>query len=159
MQAGEEARPPRDLQIREVDRSQLGEIRRLNVTIFGEERVINTFDREDLMLLVAYVGGRPVGFKVGYRESPTVFYSAKGGTLPAYRRRGIARALLQAMIERLQARGYRRLAYDTFPNKHPGMTVMGLAAGFRVVKADFNHTYRDYRLRFEIDLQDARSRS
>jgi hypothetical protein len=32
------------------------------------------------------------------------------------------------------------------------MTVLGLAEGFRVMKADYNPSYRDYRLRFEKKL-------
>ena len=48
--------------------------------------------------------------------------------------------------------GYRRFAYDTFPNKHPGMTVMGLREGFRVTAAGYNAAYRDYRIRFEKKL-------
>ncbi|GIV58843.1 MAG: N-acetyltransferase GCN5 [Rhodothermaceae bacterium] len=125
---------------------------RLNRVIFGEERVINTFDRIDLMILLAYAGAEAVGFKVGYRENRFTFYSAKGGVLPAYRRRGIARLLLHEMMDRVRARGYTRFAYDTFPNMHPGMTILGLKEGFRVMRADYNPTYRDYRLRFEKRL-------
>ncbi|MEL7415032.1 MAG: hypothetical protein AAGJ92_03965, partial [Pseudomonadota bacterium] len=42
----------------------------------------------------------PVGFKVGYGESEPTFYSAKGGVLEPYRRRGIAKRLLLRQIER-----------------------------------------------------------
>jgi GNAT superfamily N-acetyltransferase len=136
----------------EVGMEALPLIRNLNAMIFDESRVINTFDRHDLMLLLAYHGEEPVGFKVGYRENRYTFYSAKGGVLTAYRRHGIARLLLHDMMERARARGYLRFAYDTFPNKHPGMTVLGLAEGFRVMKADYNPSYRDYRLRFEKKL-------
>lgn len=138
--------------VAEVDVEVLPVIRNLNAMIFDESRVINTFDRHDLMLLLAYHGEEPVGFKVGYRENRYTFYSAKGGVVPAYRRRGVARLLLYDMMERARARGYLRFAYDTFPNKHPGMTVLGLAEGFRVMKADYNPSYRDYRLRFEKKL-------
>lgn len=127
-------------------------IRDLNLTIFDEERVINTFDREHLLMLLASVDGEPAGFKVGYRESRYVFYSAKGGVLPEYRRGGIARLLLCAMMDEVRPHGYARFAFDTFPNRHPGMTVLALAEGFRLTKADYNAAYRDYRLRFEKAL-------
>lgn len=140
------------LRVAEVGLEHLDVIRLLNMDVFDEQRVINTFERDDLMMLLAYVGGEAAGFKVGYRESTHVFYSAKGGVLPAYRRQGLARHLLYAMMERARARGYRRLAYDTFPNRHPGMAVLGFAEGFRITKADYNPTYRDFRLRFEKDL-------
>ena len=129
--------------IAEVDLSALDVIRPMNTAVFDEERVINTFDREDLLMLVAYLEEEPVGFKIGYRENRFVFYSAKGGVLPEYRRYGVARALLHDMMERVREKGYTRFAYDTFPNRHPGMTVLGLAEGFRVVKADVNTLYRD----------------
>ena len=137
------------LHIVAVDLSQLAVIKRLNRVIFAEERIINTFEREDLLMLLAYLADEPVGFKIGYKESRHTFYSAKGGVLEAYRRRGISRRLLDEMIVRIRRKGYRVLAYDTFPNMHPGMTVMGLVEGFRVTRADYNPTYKDFRLRFE----------
>lgn len=127
-------------------------IRRLNEALFAEARVINRLDRPDLLMLLALVGGEPAGFKVGYGESEGVFYSAKGGVLEAYRRRGIARALLHAMMAEARQMGYRRFAYDTFPNRHPGMAVLGLTEGFRVTAAGFNAVYQDYRLRLERPL-------
>lgn len=136
----------------QVDHAHLDVIRQLNRVIFQEERIINTFDREDLLMYLAYVGEQAVGFKVGYRESRHTYYSAKGGVLPAWRRRGISRLLLHAMMQDVRKKGYRRFAYDTFPNKHPGMTVLGLAEGFSVTRADYNSTYRDFRLRFEKSL-------
>jgi GNAT superfamily N-acetyltransferase len=138
-----------------IDRVEVGafdEIRRLNQAVFGESRVIYRLDREDLLFLVARVAGRAVGYKVGYAESAATFYSAKGGVLDGWRRMGVARALLVRMEEEARRMGYARLAFDTFPNKHPGMTVMGLAEGFAVTAAGYNAAYRDYRLRFERDL-------
>jgi GNAT superfamily N-acetyltransferase len=73
--------------------------------------------------------------------------------LPDYRRQGIARALLYEMLDAVRAAGYERFVYDTFPNKHPGMTVLGLEEGFEVVKAGYSPQYQDYRLRFEQKLE------
>ncbi len=140
------------LTIEEVGLDQLELIRELNLLIFEEERIINTFDREDLLILLARVNGMPAGFKIGYRENGRTFYSAKGGVLSEYRRQGIARQLLYVMMDWARQRGYKRFAYDTFPNRHPGMTVLGLTEGFRVTRADYNTFYRDYRLRLEKDL-------
>lgn len=141
-----------DLRIERVGLKALPEIRRLNQTVFREARVINQFDRPDLTMLLAYLGEETIGFKVGYGESRTTFYSAKGGVLEAWRRHGVARALLHAMMEEARQMGYRRFAFDTFPNMHAGMTMLGLHEGFRVTAAGFNSTYQDYRLRFEKAL-------
>lgn len=138
----------------EVDRSAIDVIKELNYAIFKEERIINTFDREDLMMLLAIVEGEAVGFKIGYRENRFVYYSAKGGVLAEHRRRGLAKKMLYEMMSRARRRGYVRFAFDTFPNRGAGMAVMGLREGFRVVKADFNKTYKDWRIRFEIRIDE-----
>lgn len=143
---------PRDLRVETVGLDALDTVRALNRAIFDEERVINTFDRDGLLILLALADGEPCGFKIGYRENRHTFYSAKGGVLAAYRRYGVARRLLHAMEAEVRARGFTHFAYDTFPNRHPGMTVLGLGEGFRLVRADFNAGYGDYRLRFEKRL-------
>ncbi len=140
------------LEVERLGMDRFDEVRALNEIIFGESRVIHRLDRECLTLLVARRSGRAVGFKVGYGESRTTFYSAKGGVLPEARRSGVARALLAALEDEARRLGFERFAFDTFPNKHPGMTVLGLAAGFTVTAAGYNAAYRDYRLRFERPL-------
>jgi len=142
------------LDITEVSLEELDLIRDLNVAIFDDEHIINTFDHDDLLMLVAWSEDTAVGFKIGYQRDETTYYSAKGGVLDDYRRRGIARALLYAMLDVARARGYERFVYDTFPNKHPGMTVMGLDEGFRVVRAGYSPRYQDYRLRFALSLSE-----
>ena len=140
------------LTITEVGLERLDLIRRLNVAIFDDDHIIKTFDRDDLLILVAHSEGTAVGFKLGYQLDPRSFYSAKGGVRESYRRHGIARALLYAMLDVVRDRGYDRFVYDTFPNKHPGMTVMGLDEGFRVIRAGYSPRYQDYRLRFELSM-------
>ncbi|MEM8599850.1 MAG: GNAT family N-acetyltransferase [Bacteroidota bacterium] len=143
---------PPSLRVERVGMNRFVDVRAINETIFREARVINQLDRRDLVMLLATVDGTPIGFKVGYGENRTTFYSAKGGTLAAWRRRGLARLLLAEMMSEARALGYLVFAFDTFPNMHPGMTVLGLDAGFRVTAAGYNASYRDYRLRFEKEL-------
>lgn len=144
---------PPDLRIVRVGMDRFREVQALNARIFGDDRVIQRLDRLHLTLLLASTEAGLIGFKVGYGEGATTFYSAKGGVLDAYRRTGVARAMLYQMIEEARRLGYRRFAYDTFPNKHPGMTVLGLAEGFTVTAAGYNQAYRDFRLRFEKSLE------
>ncbi len=132
----------------------LDAIRKMNHLIFAEDRVINSFEKEDLLILEARIHNEPVGFKVGYRENQKIFYSAKGGILPDYRRQGIALHLLKDMMIRVQQMGYSHFAFDTFPNLHPGMTILALENGFRLIKSDYNSVYKEYRLRFERRLVD-----
>ena len=143
---------PPGLRIERVGMDRFDEVRALNEAVFGEGRVIYRLDRTDLVVLIASVAARPVGYKVGYAESEGTFYSAKGGVVEGWRRLGVARALLARLEGEARDLGYARFAYDTFPNKHPGMTVLGLAAGYAVTAAGYNAAYRDVRLRFERDL-------
>ena len=140
---------PQGLRIESLGMDRYGDLQDLNAEVFGERRVIFRLDRRDLLFLAAYLGGRAVGYKVGYGEDRKTFYSAKGGVLEGYRRRGIARALLYRMEEEARSMGYRRLAFDTFPNMHRGMTVLGLVEGYRVATTGYNAAYQDYRVRFE----------
>ena len=148
----EHHRPP--VRVEQIGLPQLDTIQNLNRAIFGEDHIINSFDHTDLLMLLAVAesSDEPVGFKLGYRLSPDVFYSAKGGVRSAWRRRGVARLLLHDLMGRAKRHGYDRFAYDTFPNKHPGMTVLGLDEGFRVTRAGYSARYEDYRLRFEKEL-------
>lgn len=140
------------VRIEEVSIGAVPVIREMNVRIFDETRIINRLDRQDLTMLVAYLDQTPVGFKVGYGEGEQIFYSAKGGVLEPYRRRGIARWLLHEMMDRARQKGYTYFAFDTLPNLHHGMTVLGLKEGFEVVGASFNDQFEDYILRFEKRL-------
>ncbi len=139
----------RGLVIHAVGMEELPAIAELNLEIFREKRIINSFDKQDLVMYLAILHGAPVGFKLGYRQNRRVFYSAKGGVLSSFRGKGVANAMLDRMIAHAVAGDYRTFAFDTFPNKHPGMTVLALKRGFRLVEAEFNQTYRDFRLRFE----------
>ena len=140
------------IEIREVGFESLSMIAGMNRRLFGEERVINRFDRPDLVMLVAYVDNVAVGFKIGYGTGGDLYYSAKGGVMEPYRRVGIARELMLELMEKARARNYRRFAFDTFPNVHVGMTLLAIAEGFILTKADFSEGYQDYRLRFTKDL-------
>lgn len=135
-----------------VGRDQTDLIRSINESVFDDTHVINRFDHSDLLMLVAEIDSQPVGFKVGYQLRAGTFYSAKGGVVDSARRKGVARALLHRMLDIVREWDYDRFVYDTFPNKHPGMTVLGLSEGFEVVKAGYSPQYEDYRLRFEYRL-------
>ena len=143
---------PPGLRVERIGLDRFDEVRALNRAVFGGDRVILRLDRDDLVVLLATVEGEGVGYKVGYRESAGTFYSAKGGVVGTWRRAGVARALLARMEAEARGLGYRRFAFDTFPNKHPGMTVLALAERFELTAAGYNAAYRDYRLRFERDL-------
>lgn len=83
------------------------------------------------LILAAYEGERPVGFKVGYQRED-YFYSWMGGVLPAYRKRGVARQLALAQEDWARKRGYSSITFKT-RNQHKGMLIFALNNGFDII--------------------------
>lgn len=76
--------------------------------------------------------GRLLGFKLGYRQAPDLFYSWLGGVHPAARRQGIAQRLMAAQHGWARAQGYRAVETRTRTANNP-MIIVNLQAGFRIV--------------------------
>lgn len=83
------------------------------------------------LILVAYDGDRPVGFKVGY-EREKDFYSWMGAILPEYRQKGIAKALAQTQEEWVLDQGISILTFKT-RNQHKSMLIFALKNGFNII--------------------------
>lgn len=69
--------------------------------------------------LIYFKHNKPVGFKLGYALSEEVFYSWLGGVLPDYRRKGIARYLLQMQEKWAREQGYKYVkvkSMNVFPD-------------------------------------------
>jgi ribosomal protein S18 acetylase RimI-like enzyme len=82
--------------------------------------------------LIAWSGLVPVGFKLGYERTGEEFYSWLGGVHPEFRRRGIARRLLDLQHEWCQKSGYRRVSTETL-NHNLSMLALNLASGLVVI--------------------------
>ena len=139
---------PGTVLIEQVGFEAMPAISSMNRRFFSEDRVINRFDRPDLLMLLASIDDQPVGFKIGYGLGNGVYYSAKGGVSEDFRRIGVARALLNRMMELVRRRGYTKFSFDTFPNIHVGMTLMAIREGFVLTTIDYSESFRDYRFRF-----------
>jgi len=100
---------------------------------------------EGASLLVADIAGQSAGFKVGYPLSESVFYSWLGGVLPAYRRQGVAQALLQAQEQWVAERGYRQLKVKT-RNGFPAMLMMLIRNGYHIEACEPQPNSADNRL-------------
>jgi hypothetical protein len=144
----------KQVDITDVDRFNLDEIALLNTFLFGEQRIINDFSHEHIITLLLKVDGILAGFKIGYGVSSTVFYSAKGGVMPAFRRNGFARLLTKEMMKKASMLGYESFEYDTFPNKSPEMLFMGLKDGFKVTDAGWNDTHKDFRVHLSVSISE-----
>ncbi|MEX0928693.1 MAG: GNAT family N-acetyltransferase [Balneolales bacterium] len=138
--------------VRSVDLSALEVIKPVNKKLFGEDRIINDLNQRDLLILIAYVGDIPAGFKLGYGLDSSTFYSAKSGVLPEYRREGVASKLLYRMMLEVKKKGYECMVFDTLPKRFPGMINLGLKEGFLPISVEWNSVYDDYQVRLKLKL-------
>jgi hypothetical protein len=139
--------------------TQIDRILSMNNILFGEVRVINSYDRNDLIILLLEIDGIRAGFKVGYGMPENVFYSAKGGVMPAFRRQGHARLMTVEMMKLASKRGYKTFEFDTFPNQAPEMLMMGLNDGFKVTDAGWNEVHKDFRVHLSVSISAYLSRA
>lgn len=102
-------------------------------------------------LLIAEIGGQPAGFKLGYQTQEKVFYSWLGGVLPAFRRHGVARALLAEQERWAQAQGYRQMRVKT-RNRFQAMLMMLIGYHYQIVQLEKKGEVADYRLLLEKTL-------
>jgi len=140
--------------IHQVGSESLSIMAEMNRHLFSEDRIINRFDRPDVIMLMAFVGEQAAGFKVGYGLRSGIYYSAKGGVIEPFRREGIARSLLLEMMKLARRRGYKRFSFDTFPNTHIGMTLLAMNEGFALTGIDYSDSLHDYRFRFAKSLEE-----
>ena len=101
------------------------------------------------LMLVAEIEDDLVGFKCGYdRDLGSMkFYSWLGGVLPKYRKMGIAKLLLNKMVDWCRDRRYEVLEFKTF-NEHKGMLIFSLKNGFEIV--DVRYSEKDDRKRIVL---------
>lgn len=101
---------------------------------YGRAAYQNRLEGVPHLLLLAEADGVPAGFKVGY-EREGCFYSWMGGVRPAYRRRGIAKAL--AIHQQMWAKqnGYSRIAFKT-RNYLRAMLIFALHNGFYITAVE-----------------------
>lgn len=72
------------------------------------------------LILLAYVEGELAGFKLGYGQDETRFYSWLGGVASDFRRLGLAQSLLEYQETWAHRQGYRHIQVKTM-NRFPAM--------------------------------------
>ncbi|MCQ0111468.1 hypothetical protein SAMN04487906_0282 [Zhouia amylolytica] len=92
-------------------------------------------NKKDLLLLLASIDGKPVGFKIGYALKGTVYYSWSGGVIQDYRQRGVAKALASVQENWVRSKGYTRLRTKSM-NRFRPMMILNLKNGFDIVDTD-----------------------
>ena len=103
--------------------------------------------RPKFLILVALDDDRVVGYKIGYQDRKTRFYSWLGGVYPEYRGQGIASELMVRQHAWCKSHGYSVVRTQT-KNTWRSMLILNLRHGFDVVG-----TYTDERGEPKIILE------
>ena len=80
---------------------------------------------------MAYLEDTLVGFKIGYEQSTTQFYSWLGGVHFKYRRLGIAKKLLIKQEQWAAEQGYKHIHVKSM-NRFPQMLTMLITNGYHI---------------------------
>lgn len=101
----------------------------LEKMIFGKSRAteqkLEQIRKQQGLLLIAYTGVVPVGFKLGYViENGQRFFSWLGGVHEDYRRQGIAQSLLEMQEQHVRTLGIKKIYFTTF-DRFPAMINLG----------------------------------
>jgi GNAT superfamily N-acetyltransferase len=104
-----------------------------------EAELDREMDAPDALALVAFVDGKPVGFKAGRGRDKRrrLFESRTGGVLPGYRDRGVATALAEHQIRVVERLGYRAIQTNA-KNHNTPQILMQFKLGFNLCGLTFN---------------------
>ncbi len=117
-------------------------INELEFLVFGNQlvtqvRLAEIINKQPL-LLVAYQGAQPVGFKFGYVIPDTqTFFSWLGGVQQSYRRQGIAQQLLNYQENTALGMGLDKIYFTTF-DRFPAMISLGKKNGYRLIRSELD---------------------
>ena len=132
-----------ELGIAEVGPAEYPLLEVLRETIFGEvgHRSLTPFaeileGRRDVLTLIAYLEGNPIGFKVGCGDPHGDYHSRSGGVLKDYRRLGLGRRMRDWQHQFAASRGYKRIFFNTF-NHFPEMLLFAFSSGFHPIAAEW----------------------
>lgn len=89
-------------------------------------------------LIVGFIEGQAVGFKLGYETAQQEFYSWLGGVLPEYQGLGIASDLMLTQHQWLASQGYQRILTKT-QNRFKHMLLLNIKNGFEIIGTHLSH--------------------
>lgn len=101
---------------------------------------------KESLILIAMLGDKMVGCKVGYQKhQDNSFYSWLGGVLPQYRKKGVAKSLAREMEAWAYKKGYTKIRFKTL-NRHKEMLVFALSNGFDIFNTKPKDELENYRI-------------
>ncbi len=101
---------------------------------YPEEEYSKRFKDTYFSIFVAEIDRKIAGYKVGYQKGD-FFYSWLGGVIPAYRRKGIAKALAKKQEQDCRDRGIEKIRFKTYL-KYDKMLRFALKNHFTILSED-----------------------
>jgi GNAT superfamily N-acetyltransferase len=86
----------------------------------------------DVVVHTALWDGELAGFKIAYATRRRRLYSWLGGVLPGFRRRGVARTLMEAQHSWAKEKGYLNVETGTVRN-NVAMIALNLSSGYEII--------------------------
>ena len=126
--------------------------------IFKPTRDIESFRRRylgryNVLQMLASVGGRPVGFFLGFELKPDTFFAWFYGVLPDFRRQGIASQLMEGVHSWVRLHEYESIRFECH-NQHRPMLHLAIALGYDIVGIRWDPDRGDNLVIFEKTLND-----
>lgn len=107
--------------------------------IFGDHWMttekFERFQASKPILLVAYDGDNPVGFKAGFQTDEESFHSWLGGVHRDYRKQGIGQQLLDFQERLVAQRGIKRITFNTYA-RYSNMMRLGEKNEYKLIRTE-----------------------
>jgi GNAT superfamily N-acetyltransferase len=107
--------------------------------------------RYNVLVMLASLDQRPVGFTIGFELKPFVFYIWLTGVHPDFRRKGVGLQLIESQSEWAKNHGYEYIRFEGL-NSRKSMIHLALEAGFDVMGTRWDSMRSDLMIQFEKAL-------
>ena len=141
-----------------VTESQLPVIVELYNQIFRPTENENYFRRRfqgryNVLVMLASLDNRPIGFCIGFELKPLVFYTWLIGVHADFRRKGIGRQLLESQNEWAKTHSYEFCRFEAL-NRHRAMVQMAVGYLYDIVGTRWDSVHSDLLIQFEKPLHE-----
>ncbi len=109
--------------------------------------------RYNVLVMLASLDNRPVGFNIGFELKPGVFYTWLVGVHADFRGQKIGRQLMESHHEWAKTHGYEYSRFEAV-NRHKAMVHLALAVGYDIVGTRWDSMRSDLLIQFEKPLAD-----
>jgi GNAT superfamily N-acetyltransferase len=126
--------------------------------IFTPPRDLNSLrrrfeGRRNVLILVAQLERRPVGFLTAMELKPDTHFGWLCGVLPEFRRMGIASQLMEAQEAWVREQGYEIIRFECY-NRHRPMLHTAITHGCNIVGIRWDSQHQDNLVIFEKSLDE-----